>query len=784
MKKKFFSNLRLYSNIYEAGAMISLSNEKHLKLVIRNVGWRFVILSFLRTRDTSRIRSLHNFAVHLIKMRNAHGDMYVIKYLKATQLAIQKKIAGSPFSSFRELEPDLPLPRLTKSGLPYIIKLGDRSAIVRGSLRVIRFWLSLSSLYRVLKGDFKPKLNTITDPFTGDQKVVDDFKRFLWLNSRRLLGSFQVNFDLAQLKSDRLLPIMKSSPSSKVSIFGIHLDILLLEESKIWSSIMEYIKITNSKGLRRVISLSRYSRDKEPNLVSSFLNSNIKESATLGQLAFKEEAAGKLRVFAMVDVFTQSLLHPLHVWLFDIFKKMPNDGTHDQSKAFDYAKDLANKYGSSYGYDLSSATDRLPVDVQSYFLNVVFRSHIGHLWKDILIGREYSILLNKYSIPAGAIYYRVGQPMGALSSWAMLNMIHHMMVQYSVFKAYGYQPTWYKDYVVLGDDIVIFDSLVARSYLSLCQGLGVSINTTKSVVAVDRPVVEFAKRTSLNGNDVSALSFKEFISNNNFFGRLSVAIKIIDRSWGINYPLMFRLASLESNTKVRLSYPIIGYLTTLVTRGKLSMENLISLLVNSEKPLSYFGAKLDSFDKPRALEMFNNILKNPNGILTVSMPNLWFAASKKQQYKIAMFEEAKRIFSMISVVTYGEKCASEFEKILKGGVASKQLYADHTWKPHLMDLLLLGNKFRWASFPGFYTSETWTSMTLDEVSQLLTDVQSLKTSFEFYNIPVTRRKELANPIKILEFIRNSADSKIQKIVQENPVMSFPTNIFPMFLLKK
>lgn len=32
----------------------------------------------------------------------------------------------------------------------------------------------------------------------------------------------------------------------------------------------------------------------------------------LGQLAIKEEAAGKVRVFAMVDVWTQSALKPLH----------------------------------------------------------------------------------------------------------------------------------------------------------------------------------------------------------------------------------------------------------------------------------------------------------------------------------------------------------------------------------------------------------------------------------------------------------------------------------------
>jgi hypothetical protein len=32
----------------------------------------------------------------------------------------------------------------------------------------------------------------------------------------------------------------------------------------------------------------------------------------LGQLALKEEAAGKIRVFAMVDIWTQSVLKPLH----------------------------------------------------------------------------------------------------------------------------------------------------------------------------------------------------------------------------------------------------------------------------------------------------------------------------------------------------------------------------------------------------------------------------------------------------------------------------------------
>jgi len=37
-----------------------------------------------------------------------------------------------------------------------------------------------------------------------------------------------------------------------------------------------------------------------------------KVASRIGQLSLKEEAAGKVRVFAMVDIWTQSLLKPLH----------------------------------------------------------------------------------------------------------------------------------------------------------------------------------------------------------------------------------------------------------------------------------------------------------------------------------------------------------------------------------------------------------------------------------------------------------------------------------------
>jgi hypothetical protein len=39
----------------------------------------------------------------------------------------------------------------------------------------------------------------------------------------------------------------------------------------------------------------------------------------------------------MVDIWTQSVLKPLHDRLFEIFKSIPNDSTHDQDAGFQRA---------------------------------------------------------------------------------------------------------------------------------------------------------------------------------------------------------------------------------------------------------------------------------------------------------------------------------------------------------------------------------------------------------------------------------------------------------------
>jgi hypothetical protein len=255
----------------------------------------------------------------------------------------------------------------------------------------------------------------------------------------------------------------------------------------------------------------------------------------------------------MVTVWDQMILKPIHDMLFAFLKGLPNDGTFDQHASEMRARQKSLLTGRSYGYDLSAATDRLPLSLQAMILNTLIPD-LGDNWSLLLTRRDYYLYIPEelypmYGIPKGpnnilalnkrggkapnaidfggievpvfynsrgkaylVLRYSVGQPMGALSSWAMLAVTHHFIVQLAYRRAYGVplnlrftKDTWYTNYEVLGDDIILFDDLVAKEYLILMDALGVPINTTKSVVATV-PVTEFAKVTSYKGVNVSALS--------------------------------------------------------------------------------------------------------------------------------------------------------------------------------------------------------------------------------------------------------------------------------------
>jgi hypothetical protein len=268
----------------------------------------------------------------------------------------------------------------------------------------------------------------------------------------------------------------------------------------------------------------------------------------VGKLGLKVEAAGKMRVFAMVDPWTQWILAPIHKGIFHILERIPTDGTFDQLKPLKKGlKPIAlNVQKPMFSMDLSSATDRLPIKLQRALVEDLFDLTLceSAAWVDVLVKRPYALSKKMISLSGlkdkdPKLFYEVGQPMGALSSWAMLAWTHHFIVQVSAIQAGVITPDrWFSDYAILGDDIVIFNAKVAKIYYRIITDLGVECNLAKSLVSPKGLALEFAKRTFYKGNNVSPTPLKELYSAL----ESTAALCEYGRKYHLSIPAMLKVA--------------------------------------------------------------------------------------------------------------------------------------------------------------------------------------------------------------------------------------------------
>jgi len=292
-------------------------------------------------------------------------------------------------------------------------------------------------------------------------------------------------------------------------------------------------------------------------------------SLPLGKLATKDEP-NKVRVFAIVDPITQWLMQPLHRHLFFVLKTHFKgvDATFDQEAGVEQARlaILAKTDKKVYSFDLSAATDRLVLLIQIAILNGMVPG-MGTSWGSCLVDRDYHTPAKYKHLPK-SVRYAVGQPMGALSSWAMLAVTHHFVISVAVrlAKEEGVLApnVNFTEYMILGDDIIIWNESVAKRYHKVMTSiLGVGINLNKSLIS-NKGVFEFAKRLVHPETGImSAVPLKEFglVSKNiavletlfkNFRTRPSVSQ--IMRILGFGYKSLGRLNSIR--VKGRAGYAL------------------------------------------------------------------------------------------------------------------------------------------------------------------------------------------------------------------------------------
>lgn len=434
---------------------------------------------------------LFQLALSIRSISRRNGSLFMVLYLKECHRLVMKALGGTP-------EECKTFPRVaTRRGLPLIIPGALRLRIEAGETGIVSVVLSLITVYRVVKCASTLKLSTITDPFKGS---VERLPHAELLASLKMLGIRKLHLH----ENERLIPSVKAGPNYRIASLGLTLDAIAWSKSPELMLSLEKLAVYSAPKLfallkQEIDNLSGFIKE-QLDYTSPASKAAIAaklEDPILGKLSEKEEAAGKIRVFAITDIWTQSILLPLHESIFRKLIKLPSDGTFDQLAPLKRLADAGHK--SLFSYDLSAATDRLPITLQEQILGQLISPEFASSWRKVLTDRPWWVWdkSTKGRIP---LMYSVGQPMGALSSWGMLALTHHTIVQCAARRV-GWKK-FFPHYAIIGDDLVLADSSVAKCYLTLMNDLGVDINMSKSLES-EIGVMEFAKRLFKDGVDVS-----------------------------------------------------------------------------------------------------------------------------------------------------------------------------------------------------------------------------------------------------------------------------------------
>lgn len=472
------------------------------------------------------------------------GLRFTSQYLKACQIQLMKFMAESP--SLGESQ-DLSATwcACTKGGLPKIIPASHRKVLRKrdeNALNMARVYMTIFGLHRVyFRKRTHPDLSPISDGFKPGANFTNDFLSKLQQALRISLPEFlYANFPACAREVSIGLdwrPSWSSSPITgkikglnNMMSFGLDAASYVMMAGNLYCSLLPSAhKQTKEdvEGWPQIVKdLGNFFYAPRVHTIGTFMDSvspvpfiETCENAipstrgqidsfalpTFGRLGRKYEGGGKIRVFTIVDSIRQSCLRPVHDWAMGVLKCIPQDGTFHQTAPLDLLMKKIDYTGHVFCYDLSSATDRFPARLQREVLTWAFGPDASAAWLRVIRGRPFDVPWKRKLKMGSVTAYRVGQPLGAYSSWPVFALTHHLIVQYCAGAPSS--GKWFDRYALLGDDIVIANKQVAERYLELMSQIGVKISIPKSLVS---PIgaAEFAKRFRVGRVDLSPISFK------------------------------------------------------------------------------------------------------------------------------------------------------------------------------------------------------------------------------------------------------------------------------------
>jgi hypothetical protein len=256
-----------------------------------------------------------------------------------------------------------------------------------------------------------------------------------------------------------------------------------------------------------------------------------------GRITFVSAPGGKTRLVAIGNYWIQDSLKQIHDVIYSLLRRLPCDGLYDQDSSSQRVKRITSLKKDIWSFDLTKATDRFPILPQSDVLRFL-NSEIGEAWNKILTSMKFEYKGKQYN-------YRVGQPMGLYSSWAVFSITHHAVIQFCASKVdKRYKSRGFFRYAILGDDVVIWHKEVAELYRRVIELLEVEISDSKSFFPSrynpsGSCIAEFAKRLFVDGKEVTP-----------------VPPELIDDAFGDSFELPEYINFLGSRDLLRETLPV------------------------------------------------------------------------------------------------------------------------------------------------------------------------------------------------------------------------------------
>jgi len=304
-----------------------------------------------------------------------------------------------------------------------------------------------------------------------------------------------------------------------------------IKQDDIEKSVLRLCQSTGNYQLLGLLSQSRAGCDVVHKRGKDMVHSKI---------SIKYESGGKTRPFAICDFFTQSALKGIHQFLMNYLKGLEQDGSDSHADAAEAVRKWTETSLPIYSFDLTSATDRWPVELIHIAMEACFDKEIADSWKKVITDRTFTG-------PSGEkVRWEVGQPLGALSSWAAFAVSHHAFIQtcermdWLELNSFGSSPkvkfrppsSYYR---MIGDDIVITRyPRVAEKYRYYLGQFGIGISYTKSVLpqhCLKGNAAEIAKRLFVNGEEITPVPPEAILQGSKPFGLRNLLESSLSRGY-------------------------------------------------------------------------------------------------------------------------------------------------------------------------------------------------------------------------------------------------------------